>query len=115
MAPEPRVPVAGGQQARRARVRPVVVRQVLVDGLEILHLRAHVPVLVAIGGFRESFGERHAGALGSVREILEVAAVADVRGIDAEAPVAGQLGDVVERGCDARSTIRLDVDRWADS
>ena len=70
--------------------------QVFVDGLEVLHLRAHVPVFVAIRSFREAFGEGHAGAFRPVREVLEVAAVADIRGVDAEAPVAGQLGDVLE-------------------
>ena len=90
------VPVTRGEHARRARIGPVLGGQVLVDGLKVLHLPAHIPVFIAIRGFREAFGERHAGAFGAVREILEVAAVADIRGVDAEAPVAGQLGDVLE-------------------
>ncbi len=64
-------------------------------------------MLVAIGGFREAFGEGHAGALGSVREVLEVGAVTDVRGVDAKAPVARKLGDVLE--VQARAVDVLDL------
>ncbi len=54
-------------------------------------------MFVAVGGLGQPLGERYAGALGPLREVLEVVSVTDVGGVDAKTPVAGQLGDVIQR------------------
>ena len=95
----PEAVVGVQDDARHARVRPVGVagRQVEhVDGLVLLRLGVEHPVLTAVGERGTPLDEGRAGALGSLREVLEVAGVADVLGVYVEAEVGRQLGQVGE-------------------
>ena len=104
--PSARVPVARGQQARRARVRPVFAasaRRRWSGNPGPARARSGARRGRSTSASRSANG--HAGALGPLREVLEVVGVADVGGVDAEAPLAGQLGHVLEReaACGSRS------------
>ena len=68
-----------------------------VDGLEILHAAVEAPATAEPGEMQVAVQERHAGAVGSEAEVLEIAAVARVGEVRVEAQPVGEVGAVRER------------------
>ncbi len=79
-----------------ARVRAVDLGEILIDGLELLGLRARAPVLVAIAEAAEPLHEGDARAFGPCAKSSKYFRVADRLRVDEEAHFARQLAHVLQ-------------------